>query len=112
MNTLHIFKSLCLFAAFSVCALPAQAADSQSAHQNGKKMHADKCASCHDEKSGLGDGNVLYLRSDRKVRNPKQLESMVARCNSELRLDLFPEDEAEIVAFLNQKFYKFPPPKP
>ncbi|MBP7081588.1 MAG: hypothetical protein KBA96_10780 [Rhodocyclaceae bacterium] len=73
----------------------------------GQVLHADKCANCHAEKSGLGDGNVLYLRSDRKVKNPKQLDGMVARCNSELRLDLFPEDEADIAFFLSKSFYKF-----
>lgn len=79
----------------------------QAAALRGQALHADKCATCHAEKSGLGDGNVLYLRSDRKAANLKQLESMVARCNSELRLDLFPEDEADVVIFLQKNFYKF-----
>ncbi|MEN9931169.1 MAG: hypothetical protein RL604_1416, partial [Pseudomonadota bacterium] len=26
---------------------------------------------------------------------------------TEMRLDLFPEDEADLVAYLNQQFYKF-----
>jgi hypothetical protein len=26
-----------------------------------------------------------------------------------LRLDLFPEDEADVVAYLNQQYYKFKP---
>lgn len=90
-----------------VFAGPASAAPDKAAHQRGKTLHADKCVSCHAEKSGLGDGNVLYQRSDRKVKNSKQLDSMVARCNTELRLDLFPEDEADVAAFLNGKFYKF-----
>ncbi|MEY3058028.1 MAG: hypothetical protein RI941_751, partial [Pseudomonadota bacterium] len=34
---------------------------------------------------------------------------MVARCNTELRLDLFPEDEADVSAYLNQQYYKFKP---
>jgi hypothetical protein len=32
---------------------------------------------------------------------------MVGLCNTELRLDLFPEDEADVTAFLNARFYKF-----
>ena len=86
----------------------ALAADAnQAAVSRGQALHADKCATCHAEKSGLGDGTVLYLRSDRKATNLKQLEAMVARCNSELRLDLFPEDEADVVVFLQRNFYKF-----
>ena len=79
----------------------------QAAANRGQALHADKCASCHADKSGLGDGTVLYTRSDHKATNIKQLEVMVARCNSELRLDLFPEDEADVVYFLQKNFYKF-----
>jgi hypothetical protein len=92
-----------LFVATNVLATDAN----QAAVARGQALHADKCATCHAEKSGLGDGNVLYLRSDKKANNLKQLEGMVARCNSELRLDLFPEDEADVVAFLQKNFYKF-----
>lgn len=84
------------------------AADTHGANLNrGKALHAEKCAACHAQKSGLGDGDLLYTRSDRKAKNPKQLDAMVARCNSELRLDLFPEDEADVAAFLTKNFYKF-----
>jgi hypothetical protein len=34
---------------------------------------------------------------------------MVSLCNAELRLDLFPEDEVDVTAFLNKQFYKFKP---
>jgi hypothetical protein len=50
---------------------------------------------------------MIYTRSDSRVKNLQNLRSMVARCNSELRLDLFPEDEADVVAYLNKQFYKF-----
>ena len=91
---------------FAAAANAGASPDSGAAHR-GQLLHADKCANCHAERSGLGDGNVLYLRSDRKVKNPKQLDVMVARCNSELRLDLFPEDEADVALFLSKNFYKF-----
>ena len=81
-------------------------AENAAAHR-GKALHVDKCAACHAKKSGLGDGDVLYTRSDRLVKNSKQLDAMVARCNSEIRLDLFPEDEADLAQFLNKNFYKF-----
>ena len=74
---------------------------------NGKHLHAAKCYQCHADKSGLGDGNLIYTRSDRKVNSLAKLKSQTSMCNSQLRLDLFPEDEADLVAFMNQQFYKF-----
>lgn len=74
---------------------------------NGKKIDEQKCYACHAKKSGFSNGDMIYTRSDGKVKNLQNLKSMVARCNSELRLDLFPEDEADVVAFLNKQFYKF-----
>lgn len=74
---------------------------------NGKKIDQQKCYACHAKKSGFSNGDMIYTRSDGKVKNLQNLKTMVSRCNSELRLDLFPEDEADVVAFLNKQFYKF-----
>jgi len=74
---------------------------------NGKKIDEQKCYACHAKKSGFGNGDMIYTRSDSKVKNLQNLKSMVAMCNTELRLDLFPEDEADVTAFLNKQFYKF-----
>jgi hypothetical protein len=74
---------------------------------NGKKIDQQQCYACHAKKSGFGNGDMIYTRSDSRVKNLGNLKSMVARCNTELRLDLFPEDEADVVAFLNKQFYKF-----
>lgn len=73
---------------------------------NGQTLHQAKCVQCHADKSGLGNADMIYLRSDRKVKDLIKLKSMVSRCNTELRLDLFPEDEADLVAHLNETFYK------
>jgi hypothetical protein len=74
---------------------------------NGKKIDQEKCYVCHAKKSGFGNGDMIYTRSDSKVKNLQNLKTMVALCNTELRLDLFPEDEADVTAFLNKQFYKF-----
>jgi hypothetical protein len=74
---------------------------------NGKKIDEQKCYACHAKKSGFGNGDMIYTRSDSKVKNLENIKSMVARCNAELRLELFPEDEADVTAFLNKQFYKF-----
>lgn len=77
--------------------------------KNGKEIEDNKCYKCHADKSGFGDGSIIYTRKDRRVQNLERLKVMVTRCNSELRLDLFPEDEADVTAYLNQQFYQFKP---
>ena len=74
---------------------------------NGKKIDQEKCYACHAKKSGFGNGDMIYTRSDSRVKNLQNLKTMVARCNTELRLDLFPEDEADVTAYLSKQFYKF-----
>lgn len=76
---------------------------------NGKAIDRNSCYGCHAKKSGFGNGDMIYLRSDSKVSSLVKLKTMVERCNTELRLDLFPEDEADVTAYLNQQFYKFKP---
>ena len=76
---------------------------------NGKIIDQQKCYACHAKKSGFSNGDMIYTRSDGKVKSLANLKRMVGLCNSELRLDLFPEDEADVVAYLNQQFYKFKP---
>jgi hypothetical protein len=56
----------------------------------------------------MGDAQAIYLRKDRKVTSMDKLKAQVALCNSELNLQLFPEDEEHIVAYLNEAYYKFP----
>ena len=75
--------------------------------ENGKKLIAEaKCETCHASKFG-GDGSRIYARPDRRVTTRSNLLTQVARCNNELNLGLFPDDEAAIAAYLNAKHYKF-----
>jgi mono/diheme cytochrome c family protein len=75
--------------------------------ENGKQIDQTKCYACHAKKTGFGNGDMIYTRSDSKVNSLVKLKTMVERCNTELRLDLFPEDEADVTAYLNKQFYKF-----
>lgn len=75
--------------------------------ENGKEIDQHKCYACHAKKTGFGNGDMIYTRSDSKVNSLAKLKAMVERCNTELRLDLFPEDEADVAAYLNKQFYKF-----
>jgi cytochrome c2 len=96
-------SSLVISTTLLLGSLPAVAADIN----NGKKIDMQKCYQCHSQKSGLGNGDMIYLRADRKVKNLERLKVMVNMCNTTLSLDMFPEEEADVVAYLNQQFYKF-----
>jgi len=74
----------------------------------GKKLVDEhRCENCHHNKT-LGDAKAIYLRKDRRVTSMAKLTSQVAVCNSELKLQIFPDDEEHIVAYLNQTYYHFP----
>ena len=96
-----VFIVISLFSATTFCF----AAD--AALKNGKLIEETKCYACHAKKSGFSNGDLIYTRSDRKVTSYQRLKAMVAICNSELRLDLFPEDEVDVAQYLNQQFYNF-----
>jgi len=90
------------FAALAASASPFPDADLA----NGRKIHFEsKCAACHEEKTGR-DAGFIYLRDERKVKSIFDLKRYVSLCNSELRLGLFPEDERDVAAFVNQQWYK------
>ena len=93
--------TLCALTCTSVLAAPDLA--------NGKQIDQQKCYACHAKKTGFGNGDMIYTRSDSKVKSLADLKKMVGLCNTELRLDMFPEDEADVTAFLNKQFYKFKP---
>jgi hypothetical protein len=67
-----------------------------------------KCENCHQRKVS-GPVGAIYLREDRKVTSWAKLKSQVSACNSMLNIGLFPEDEENIAAFLNETYYKLPP---
>lgn len=73
----------------------------------GEKLVADKnCAACHQRLIG-GDGSKLYLRGDRKVKTLPQLHAQVSFCSTQLKTGWFPEDEEDVVAWLNHRYYQF-----
>ncbi|MBF0340644.1 MAG: cytochrome c [Magnetococcales bacterium] len=73
----------------------------------GKALHDAGClGGCHASK-GNGDPNALYQRSNRKDSLEK-LRAQVAFCNQQvLHSKWFPEDEADVVEYLNATFYHF-----
>jgi hypothetical protein len=72
----------------------------------GKKLMVEHaCAQCHAKKVG-GDGSAIY-RPTGRINSPAALRSMVEMCNTELKLQLFPEELDAIAAVLNRDHYRF-----
>jgi hypothetical protein len=74
---------------------------------DGRKLVEEKkCETCHHNKT-LGDAKAIYLRKDRRVNSLAKLKSQVALCNSELNLQMFPDEEQQVVEYLDETYYKF-----
>ncbi|MBF0097321.1 MAG: hypothetical protein HQM04_00070 [Magnetococcales bacterium] len=98
-------KTVCvLTVVLSVSALEgALAADAE----RGRMLHEQSCLSgCHASRV-QGNPNDIYTRKGRRDSLEK-LQAQVAFCNQQVLNTLWwPEDEANVVDYLNQTFYKF-----
>lgn len=95
-----------------VAASPASADDSVPAEFRGadlalgeKLIREHRCSECHARRVG-GDGNAIY-RPTGRISRPAALLSMVELCNTELKLQLFPEDVQAMAAVLQRDHYRF-----
>ncbi|MFA5083274.1 MAG: cytochrome c [Hydrogenophilaceae bacterium] len=93
---------LALLLAPAVQAAPFAQGDAKA----GKALHDKQCAACHVGRFG-GDGSKIYTRADHRVKSASSLAQQITTCNANLGNNLFPEDEANIGAYLNKTFYKF-----
>lgn len=99
MKVMHI---LLLAAGFAVS--PVAGAGDMAA---GEKLVQEKqCSTCHQRLVG-GDGSQIYLRSDRRVTTLPKLHAQVAFCATQLKTGWFPEDEEDVAAWLNHRYYHF-----
>lgn len=73
--------------------------------KNGKLLHDASCiVQCHAGRSN-GESNKIYVREGNK-KSLEALKAQVATCNQMvLSSKWFPEDEADVVEYLNQEFY-------
>jgi cytochrome c553 len=90
-----VFNLLLAATLTSLSALPAVAAD--AAH--GKALQQENCMSCHNDD--------MYTRENRKVTSLAGLDKQVRRCELSLGLQWFDDDVDDVVAYLNENFYKF-----
>lgn len=104
---IHAFGAVSVVLSLAATGVFAASDTTAALVDTGKKLMAEaKCEACHVSKLG-GDGSAMYSRPDRRVASKSGLLVQVARCNNELSLGLFPDDEAAIAAYLNAAHYKF-----
>jgi hypothetical protein len=73
----------------------------------GERLVAEKCEGCHSSKVP-GETGTIYLRRNHKVTSLDKLRAQVSRCNNGMSLGLMPDEEEDVTAFLNERYYKFP----
>ncbi|MDP2793714.1 MAG: cytochrome c [Sulfurisoma sp.] len=91
-----------LLAALAASAFAADKIDAKA----GKTLHDKQCVNCHVQRWG-GDGSAVYTRADRKIKDATSLRQRVAMCSAQTGAKFFPEDEANVAAWLAQQYYKF-----
>lgn len=80
-----------------------------------KLIREHKCSACHARRVS-GDGSAIY-RPQGRIHNAGLLRGMVEYCNTELNLQMFPEDVTAVAAVLQRDHYRFgqtpaPPARP
>jgi len=90
--------------ALLLLALPvaASAADAKA----GQALVDQQCTACHVRQVG-GDGSGIYTRKDSIIHSPAELHQRIGMCSEQINGALTPAQEADIAAYLNQRFYKF-----
>ena len=101
-------KNIVLFLAAALISLGAQAADpwGDANPKAGHEHHEKACVACHVRLYG-GDGSKMYTRDASLMSTKLDILQRVATCNSQVKAGWFPEEEAEVAAYLNQQFYRF-----
>ncbi|MBX3622932.1 MAG: hypothetical protein KF891_23425 [Rhizobacter sp.] len=64
-----------------------------------------RCTECHIRQVG-GDGSDIY-RPFKRIHTPGALRGMVEQCNTQLSLQMFPEEVTAVAAVLQRDHYKF-----
>jgi mono/diheme cytochrome c family protein len=94
--------TLALLALSALPIAPTVAADTALLPGNataGKKLHAANCVGCHDDK--------VYTRTPRRVNSVGGLVGQVEFCNQQLKKGLSKDQLNDLIAYLNEAYYKF-----
>ncbi len=68
----------------------------------GQLLYENHCTRCH--------ASTLHVRQARRAESLKVLQGWVIRWSGEEKLNWSGEEIAEVVDYLNRRYYKFPPP--
>ncbi|MDJ0806075.1 MAG: cytochrome c [Gammaproteobacteria bacterium] len=71
--------------------------------ETGRELHEENCIECHM----MDDHTALYTRADRKVDSLHRLGGQVSACTQILNITWFPEEERDVVEYLNTEYYHF-----
>ncbi len=72
----------------------------ESTHQQGEKLHNEKCTSCHRDE--------VYTREDRMVKTMSALENQVQNCmKGAAKAEWTEAQTTSVIDFLNERYYKF-----
>ena len=102
MKAHHFLPGLMLAPLLSLAAEPWGDADPKA----GKEHHEKACVACHVRLYG-GDGSKMYTRDGRLLMTKLDVLQRTATCNSQIQAGWFPDEEAEVAAYLNQQYYHF-----
>lgn len=94
------FAALMLYAQSAAALLLAGDAD------RGVAVHERQCVACHVSRFG-GDGSGVYTRENRMVSTIEGLMGQVERCNAMTRAGLADDEIDDLVAYLNETYYRF-----
>ena len=73
------------------------------ANEEGKELHDESCLSCH-----IADHTEeFYTNPERIVKDLFGLKSQVSRCVGFFNTGWFPEEQTQVIEYLNSNFYHF-----
>ena len=74
--------------------------------KSGQALHDKQCINCHAQRFG-GDGSPIYTRAEHKVHSLAALHQRVTACSTQTDTGWSPQEEDNVAAWLNQRYYKF-----
>lgn len=101
MKKMIVVPLLCMAALAQ--AAPFAAGDPAAGRQ---LFEQNNCNSCHIKVVG-GDGSAIFTRTERKATSAEKLAMLIYACSGSAGMELTPQDESNLGAYLNQNYYLF-----
>ena len=95
-----------LQAAFCIARHPIVCLQCGRPRTKGQQLHDKQCVECHVGVVG-SDASKIYTRPNRIIKSRSALSQRVSFCATQINAGWFPEDEENVAAYLNDKYYKF-----